>query len=115
MKIPTNNLFFNDIYIEIPITYTQAVLGDSIDVPTVHGDVTLKIPAGTQTGDKLRLKGKGVHGSKGHNGDQITIVKINVPKKVSSKEKEILKELNKHEKKDTHQGDFFDKVKKIFK
>ncbi len=103
----------NNIIIEIPIHYTQAALGSEIDVPTIHGDVTLKIPHGTQTGDKLRLKAKGVHGKS--KGDQIIIVKIIVPTKLSTKEKEILKDLSVHELKDTHQSNFFDKVKKIFK
>ena len=50
----------DDIYCEMPITFVQAALGDEIEVPTVHGKVKLKIPAGTQTGTKFRLKGKGV-------------------------------------------------------
>ena len=50
----------DDIYCEMPITFAQAALGDEIEVPTLHGKVKLKIPAGTQTGTRFRLKGKGI-------------------------------------------------------
>ena len=48
----------DDVYCEMPITFVQASLGDEIEVPTLHGKVKLKVPAGTQTGTKFRLKGK---------------------------------------------------------
>ena len=50
----------DDIYCEMPITFAQAALGDEIEVPTLHGKVKLKVPAGTQTGTNFRLKGKGI-------------------------------------------------------
>ena len=50
----------DDIYCEMPLTFAQAALGDEIEVPTLHGKVKLKVPAGTQTGTSFRLKGKGV-------------------------------------------------------
>ncbi|MFF2903478.1 molecular chaperone DnaJ, partial [Bacillus velezensis] len=50
----------DDIYCEMPLTFAQAALGDEVEVPTLHGKVKLKIPAGTQTGTKFRLRGKGV-------------------------------------------------------
>ncbi len=104
----------NDIIVEIPISYTQAVLGASIDVPTIHGDVKFKIPSGTKTGSKLRLKGKGVHPNKGRAGDQYVIVNIEVPKEVSAKERELLEQLAQYEEKHVDQENFFDKIKKIF-
>ncbi len=104
----------NDITIEIPISYTQAVLGASIDVPTIHGDVKFKIPAGTQTGSKLRLKGKGVQPAKGRDGDQYVIVNVKVPTDVTAKEKELLKQLSEYEEGHVNQSNFFDKIKNIF-
>ena len=50
----------DDIYCEMPITFVQAAMGDEIEVPTLHGKIKLKIPAGTQTGTSFRLRGKGV-------------------------------------------------------
>ncbi len=104
----------NDLTIEIPISYTQAVLGAQIDVPTVHGDVKFKIPVGTQTGSKLRLKGKGVHPAKGRDGDQYVVVNIKIPTDVSNKEKELLKQLADFEEDHVNQSSFFDKIKNIF-
>ncbi len=104
----------NDITVEIPISYTQAVLGASIDVPTIHGDVKFKIPAGTQTGTKLRLKGKGVQPSKGRDGDQYVIVNVKIPTDITNKEKELLKQLSEYEEGHVNQSNFFDKIKNIF-
>lgn len=100
----------NDIRITIPISSLDATLGTQLDVPTVHGDVSLKIPAGTQNGTKFRLKGKGVSTSRGQ-GDQFVEVKIEIPKKLSKKEQDLyeqLKNASKHESP-------FDKFKKAFK
>ncbi len=104
-----------NIIVEVPITYTQAVLGTKLDVPTIHGDVKLNIPAGTQTGAKLRLKGKGIHPKEGFKGDQMVIVNIIVPTSLSSKEKKIMQELQKVEGDHANQKSFFDGIKKIFK
>ena len=103
----------DNIIIDVPITYTQAVLGTEINVPTIHGDVTLKVPKSTQPGDKLRIKGKGVHGRR--TGDQIVIIKIAIPKSISNEEKKILKELAEVENAHDHQKNFFDNIKNIFK
>ncbi len=83
-----------DIHLEIPISVVDATLGTTIDIPTIHGDVSMKIPAGTQNGTKLRLRGKGVvdlHG--GRQGDQICTVKVQVDKDLTRKEKELYKQL----------------------
>src|SRR5690625_7408542 len=58
----------DNIYCELPLTFSQVALGDDVEVPTVHGKIKLKVPAGTQTGKTFRLRGKGVpnvHG-RGH-------------------------------------------------
>lgn len=85
-----------DIYVEKKIGFTQAALGADVEIETVDGKAKLKIPAGTQGGDKLRMRGKGVQSGRSR-GDQIVIVKVITPKKLSRKEKKILEELDLNE------------------
>ena len=92
----------DDIYVTVPVTLTEAALGAKVDVPTIDthngGDRTqLRIPPGTQTGQKLRLREKGVPSAsrEGVRGDQIVEVKIVVPKVQDERSKEILRELAK--------------------
>ncbi len=69
-----------DVYVEIPVTLDEAVLGGTITVPTVHGNVSLKIPRNSNSGTRLRLKGKGVPATKGQpEGDQYVTLKIMLP------------------------------------
>jgi len=79
-KVKQSDIFDRDgaeIYYTLPLSFVQAALGDEINIPTVHGDVKLKIPAGTQTGAKFRLRGKGAPRLRGNtNGDQQVTVKI---------------------------------------
>ncbi|AQQ52958.1 molecular chaperone DnaJ [Planococcus lenghuensis] len=83
----------DDIYLELPITFPQAALGDEVEVPTVSGKVKLKIPAGTQSGARFRLKGKGVKNVHGYGiGDQHIIVKVKTPTKLSDKQRQLLRE-----------------------
>ena len=84
----------NDLYLDIPISFTQAALGDEITVPTLEGKVSYKVPAGTQPGTVFRLKGKGVadvHG--GRKGDLYVKVSLEVPTKLNSEQKKIIKEM----------------------
>jgi molecular chaperone DnaJ len=87
----------DDIYVTVPVTMTEAALGAKIDVPTIDGRTQLKIPPATQTGQKLRLREKGVQSAarEGTRGDQIVEVKIVVPKVQDERSKEILRELAK--------------------
>jgi molecular chaperone DnaJ len=93
----------DDIHISVPVTAMEAALGAKIEVPTVDGVGTesgrsqVKIPPGTQTGQKLRMREKGVTSAtrEGHRGDQIVEVKIVVPKVQDERSKEILRELQK--------------------
>ena len=88
----------DDIYLEVPISISQAVLGDSIEVPTVYGNDTLKVPAGTQSHTKFRLRGKGAKNLRSKiNGDQIVTVKIDIPTSLSSEQKNIFEQLRKAE------------------
>lgn len=103
----------HDIYVEIPITYTQAALGSTISIPTIHGDVDLKIPGGTQTGSKLRLRGKGING-KGFNGDQYITVNVKIPTHLSQEEKKKIKELADIEGDHSSQKSLFDSIKEFF-
>ena len=82
------------IYSEKKIGFTQAALGDTVTVDVVDGKVDLTIPQGTQSGEQLRLKGKGVSGGRGGRGDHIVVIQVETPTKLSKKDTEILKELN---------------------
>ncbi|GBG97529.1 molecular chaperone DnaJ [Lactococcus termiticola] len=82
----------SEIFYEMPLNFVQAALGDEIEVPTVHGKVKLKIPAGTQTGTNFRLKGKGAPKLRGSGqGDQHVIVNIVTPEKLNEEQKEALR------------------------
>ncbi|OGQ36878.1 MAG: molecular chaperone DnaJ [Deltaproteobacteria bacterium RIFCSPHIGHO2_12_FULL_43_9] len=83
----------NNILIEQTISFTQAALGDSIRVPTLEGDVEVKIPPGTQPGNVLRLIGNGISRLHGHGkGDLLIRISIKIPKKMSKKQQELLRE-----------------------
>ncbi len=84
-----------DIYTEVPITIYDAVLGASVEVPTIEGHSKMKIPAGTAGGQKFRIKNKGapILGKKSKRGDQYVIVKIVPPKDVSGEMKKTLSQL----------------------
>ncbi|MDX8359535.1 molecular chaperone DnaJ [Cytobacillus sp. IB215316] len=109
----------DDIYCEMPLTFAQSTLGDEIEVPTLHGKVKLKIPAGTQTGTKFRLRGKGVPNVRGYGqGDQHIQVRVITPTKLTEKQKQLLREFNElgnQEAPDEHDDSFFAKVKRAFK
>lgn len=90
----------DDIYVSVPLTFPQAVLGDIIFVPTIFGEVKLKIPAGTQTGTSFRLKGKGIPRlSKSGKGDEYAEVEVKTPEKLSSQERKLFEQLKEVEKK----------------
>src|SRR3974390_1800563 len=87
----------DDIYLTIPVTVSEAALGSKVDVPTIDGRAQLKIPPGTQSGQKLRLREKGVTSAvkEGVRGDEIVEVKVVVPTLRDEKSKEIMRELAK--------------------
>jgi molecular chaperone DnaJ len=82
----------DDLTVELPITYPEATLGANVEVPTLNGPVTLKVPAGTPSGKTFRVKGRGAP-RKGGRGDLLAKVKVDVPAKVSGEEKELLRKL----------------------
>ena len=85
----------DDIYLEIPLTITEAVLGCKKTIPTIHGNVSLNIPAGTNNLDKQRIKGKGIKNeSTGNTGNMYLIFKVIVPKKLSRDQKKLFEKLD---------------------
>jgi molecular chaperone DnaJ len=87
----------DDIYITVPTTVAEAALGSKIEVPTIDGRAQLKIPPGTQSGQKLRMRERGVASSthEGKRGNQIVTIEITVPKVQDERSKEILREFAK--------------------
>jgi len=82
-----------DIFCEVPISFTQAALGDEIEVPTLFGSRKIKIPAGTQTGAVFRIKEAGLPHLRGmHKGDQHVAVKVMIPSKLTAKQRKLLTE-----------------------
>ena len=104
-----------DLHCEVEIPYTVACLGGEVEIATLLDKMKLKISAGTQSGKIFRMQGKGlpsIHGY-GH-GDQLVRVKIQVPTRLSDKEKKLLEELAKLRQEEAGQKTFFDKVKEKF-
>ena len=107
-----------DVYVDVPLTFVQAALGCEIQIPTIDGSVSQRIPEGTQHGTKFRLKGKGIPYIRGNGrGDQYVRVIVEVPKNLSSRQKEILQEFAKesNEKNYNQSKKFTDKIKDYFK
>ena len=103
---------------EVPINIVQATLGADIKVPTLDGQVTMKVPEGTQPGKILRLKGKGIPSLRGGSrGDQLVRIKVVVPTKLSDKQKDALRKFADISKDNINpeEKSFMDKVKDFFK
>ncbi|MEW6544801.1 MAG: molecular chaperone DnaJ [Nitrospirota bacterium] len=107
----------NDVHCDVPISFVTAALGGKIEVPTLKGSTVIKVPAGTQHDKTFRLKGLGAPSLKGHEpGDQIIRVRIQVPTKLTAKQKELLTEFAKESgmSADTEGDGFFEKMKSLF-
>ena len=107
-----------DIWVDIPITYAQAVLGDEVTVPTIDGKVSYNVPEGTQPGTTFRLRNKGIPYVNGRGrGDQYVKVNVEVPTNLSSKQKDMLRDFDSStgDKNYTKRKTFFDKIKDAFK
>ena len=107
----------DDLYCQIPIKFTLASLGGAIDVPTLSGRASLKIPAGTQSGTTFRMRKKGMTSLRGYgNGDQYITVHVEVPKSLTGKQKSLLEEFAKESGDDQNPvgKSFFDKAKRFF-
>lgn len=86
----------NDIYLDFPVTVSEAALGCKKKVPTLYGEITLTIPAGSESGDKHRVKGKGVENVSTHRkGDMYIVINVITPKKLSREQKKLFEQLAK--------------------
>ena len=106
-----------EVICEVPISFTQAALGSTIEVPTLDGKVKMKIPGGTQSGKVFRLRGKGIPHLNGYQrGDQHVRITVEVPEKLSRKQRDLLEQFAAISGEDSHPQSkgFFDKVKELF-
>jgi molecular chaperone DnaJ len=90
----------DDLTLTLPITFSEAALGAQVKVPTLEAPVTLKIPAGTQNGKTFRVRGRGAPRRKGGHGDLLATVNVQVPEKLSKREREALEKFA-----EAHQAD----------
>lgn len=108
----------NNLHCDVPISFVTAALGGTIEVPTLEGRVSLKIPSETQTGKSFRLRGKGLQSVRGHGrGDLICKVVVETPVKLTSEQKDLLNKLQGSLDKGKHSprsSSWFDGVKKFF-
>jgi len=108
----------NDVVIEVPVSFPQGALGAEIDVPTLEGKIKLKVPAGTQSGKVLRLKGKGFTDLHGYGrGDQLVRIVVERPRRLTARQRELLEEFAKLSGEDVNHPmakGFVDKLKEMF-
>lgn len=108
----------DDLFCEIPIKFTLATLGGTLEVPTLFGKATVKVPAGTQSGTTFRLRGKGMPSlrQRGAQGDQLVRVQVEVPTKLSTEQEKLLKEFARVSGDAEHPtgAGWFEKAKKFF-
>ena len=103
------------MFVELPISFSEAALGTEIVIPTLKGKAKLKIPSGTQSKTLFKLNGKGIKHLSGNSyGDQFIRVSVNTPKKPSKKMKELFKELHKEEQEVNDRKSLFSKLKDFF-
>ncbi|MBE7020358.1 MAG: molecular chaperone DnaJ [Ruminococcaceae bacterium] len=106
-----------NVFVDVPITFSEAALGAKIIVPTIDGKVEFSIPEGTQTGMVFSLKNKGIQSVRGNmRGHQYVTVNVEIPKKLNNKQKELLKEFQETFEPQNHSGrkKFFDSIKELF-
>lgn len=104
-----------DLLTEIPVSFAQLALGESVEVPTLRGRAEMKIPAGTQAGKIFRLRGEGLPVFQGRGrGDQLVRVFVETPTKLTDRQKELLREFDQLEKERSGEPSFFEKIVKHF-
>lgn len=107
----------NDLYCQVPVSFAQAALGADIQIPTIAGPESLEIKSGTQSGEVIRVTGKGLPDVRGFSpGDLFVQVVVEVPRKLSAEQKELLKKYAETEGKNVlpQQENFFEKLKRYF-
>ena len=105
-----------DVVCEVPVSFAQAALGAEIEVPTLEGAAKVKVAAGTQSGQSLRLKGRGIADLNGYGrGDQIVRIVVETPRKLSGRQRELLEEFARISGEEVHplSKSFFEKVKSM--
>jgi len=108
----------NDLVCQVPISFTQAALGSTIDVPTLKGSEKLEIPIGSQHGEVFKLRGKGLPDHRSNRiGDELVQILIEIPKKLNDRQRELLREFAETEddKVMPQRKGFMDKLKEVFK
>jgi molecular chaperone DnaJ len=106
----------SDVYMELPISFPQAALGDEVEVPTLNGRVKLKIPSGTQAGTVFRMRGKGIKRLHGRGtGDQQVKIRVKVPDKMSQEERILIERLGEIQKSDEKNPGIMSKVDRKFR
>jgi molecular chaperone DnaJ len=120
IKVKEHPLFQREgqhLVVRVPITYSQAALGAKVEIPTLDGPHELKVPAGTQSGEVFKLRGKGVPSPRGSGvGDLLVQVNIEVPKSLSPRQDELLRQLaeQEHVEVSPHRKSFFEKLREYF-
>jgi molecular chaperone DnaJ len=120
ITVKEHSLFQRDgqhLIVRVPIAYSQAVLGSKIEVPTLDGPHELKIPAGTQSGEVFKLRGRGMRSPRSRDvGDLLVQVNIEVPKVLNERQETLLRELAEEDHADVgpHRKTFFEKVREYF-
>lgn len=107
----------NHVFCDLPVSFVQAALGDEVDVPTLDGTTTIRIPEGTQTGTSFRLRGRGIpYLNGGGRGDQLVRVRVVTPTRLNEKQKELLREFGREagSKLQAEEKGFFKKIKDAF-
>ena len=107
----------SDLHCAVPISFSQAALGTEFEIPLLDGKHTLEIPAGIQPGEVIKLRGKGMpHYQTQRKGDLLVEVQVEVPRKLSARQRELIRELAEIEHKNVspHQKSFFEKLKELF-
>src|SRR6185437_9637787 len=108
----------DDIYATVDLTFTQAALGTTLTIPTLDGEEDLELPPGTQPGEIVVLRGRGMPVLAGHGrGDQRVLVNVLVPRRLSDEQRRLLREFDEHADERTYGGSegLFDKLKSAFR
>jgi len=105
----------SNLVVTVPLSFTQMALGSTIDVPTLDGTRQLKIPAGSQHGSILRIRGQGLPDIRtGVKGDLLVQLSVVIPKKLTAEQERLLRDFAKTEEQDSETKSFFEKIRQHF-
>ena len=106
-----------NLLLELPVSFVTATLGGEVEIPTLSGPVKYRIPEGTQPGTEFRIKGSGIQQLRGSGkGDLIVTVRVEIPKRLNNRQKELLREFDSSTGDREYEGrkSFMDRVKELF-